>query len=262
MKRIRAALWMETLKVRRTKIFPISIYFFIFLGVMMGMLMFLSMHPEIASRSSTASMKINFLGGSDWKTFYGLMIQIVLTVGVIGSGIITSWGFGREFSDRAVKDLLALPVSRSTIVVSKLIVLFAWTILLLVIVLAAAMLTGLAIRIPGWSETELLPFLKIYLVCALLNGLLITPVAFVASAGRGYMLPISFVILIMILTQLLFVGLPEWSFVFPWALPALFSGVAGKAIPPPGLFSYFIYTVTVFAGLFGTMAWWLFADHK
>ncbi len=262
MKELKAALWVETLKVRRTKIFPISIYFFIFIGVMMGLLMYLSMHPEIASRSSTISMKTSFLGGSDWKAFYALMIQLILTIGVIGSGIITSWVFGREFSDRAIKDILALPVRRSTIVASKLIVLFAWSLLLSVTILLAALLTGLATRIPDWTVLEFFPFLKLYLVCALLNTLLITPVAFVASAGRGYMLPISFVILIMILTQLMFVGLPGLASWFPWAFPALYSGVAGEAIPSPGFFSYVLYMITVLTGLFGTMAWWRYADHK
>jgi len=262
MKKIQAALWMETLKVRRTNIFPISIYFFIFIGVMMGLLMFLSMHPEIANRSATINMKTSFLGGSDWTAFFNLLMQLILTLGVIGAGIITSWGFGREFSDRVGKDLLALPVTRSSIVVSKLIILFVWSILLSLIVLVAAMLTGLAVRIPGWIEGELFPFLKMYMVCAIFNALLITPVAFVASAGRGYMLPISFVILVIIVTQLLFVGVPGFSYWFPWALPALYSGVAGALVPPPGFFSYFIYTFTILAGLFGTIAWWRFADHK
>jgi ABC-2 type transport system permease protein len=234
MKKLKAALWVEMLKVRRSNIFPISIYFFIFIGIMMGLLIFLSMHPEIANRSSTIRMKTSFLGGSDWDALYDLLIQLVLTLGVIGSGIVTSWCFGREFSDRVIKDILALPVRRSTIVTSKLIVLLAWSIVLSVTVLVAA----------------------------LLNSLLITPVAFVASAGRGYMLSISFVILIIILSQLLFVGLPGLTFWFPWALPALFSGVAGAAMLSPGFFSYFLYIVTVLAGLFGTMAWWRWADHK
>ena len=259
---MQAALWMELLKVRKTRIFPISICFFIFIGIMMGFLMFVSQHPEIANRSATISAKTSFLPGSDWTAFYDLLIQIILTVGVIGSGIITSWGFGREFSDRAIKDLLALPVSRSTIVLSKLIVLFAWNIILSITVLVAALFTGLLVQLPGWTEGALFPFLVNYIVCTILNSLLITPVAFVASAGRGYMLPISFVILIMILTQMLFVSLPWISFWFPWALPALFSGVAGEAIPAPGFISYFIYGITVLGGLFGTIAWWRYADHK
>jgi ABC-2 type transport system permease protein len=124
------------------------------------------------------------------------------------------------------------------------------------------MLTGFAVRLPDWNTGDLFPFLKMYILCSLLNALLITPVAFVASAGRGYMLPISFVILIMILTQLLAVGLPGLTFWFPWALPALVSGAGGPALPSPGFFSYFIYIIIVLAGLFGTIAWWRFADHK
>jgi ABC-type transport system involved in multi-copper enzyme maturation permease subunit len=41
---------------------------------------------------------------------------------VIGFAFVTSWVFGREYSDRTVKDLLALPAPRSSIVLSKFIV--------------------------------------------------------------------------------------------------------------------------------------------
>jgi ABC-2 type transport system permease protein len=262
MKAIQAALWMEVLKVRRTTIFPISMFFFIFMGIMMGLLMFVSQHPEIANRSATISMKTSFLGEFSWIAYYSLLIQIILTVGVIGFGIITSWDFGREFSDRVVKDLLALPVPRFTIILAKLVILFFWSMILSVIVLVAAILTGLAVRIPGWTAVAWFPFLGNYIVCTVFNALLVTPVAFVASAGRGYLLPVSFIILIMILTQLLFVGLPGAAFWFPWALPALVSGVAGETIPQPGFISYLIYGLTVLAGLFGTIAWWQYADHK
>ena len=262
MKRLQAALWVEFLKVRRTKILPVSFFFFMFIGVMMGMLLFLSMHPELASRSSTISMKTSFLGGSDWNAFYDLLIQIILTVGVIGFGFITSWSFGREFSDRAIKDLLALPVSRSTLVISKFLVLFIWSILLGITVLLAAIGTGLLVQIPGWNPAALYPFIGKYMVCVFLNTLIITPVALVASIGRGYMLPISFVILILIVTQLLFVGLPGLTFWFPWAIPALYSRVAGEAIPAPGIISYLLFLLTILAGLFGTLFWWRYADHK
>lgn len=262
MKAIRAPLWIELLKVRRTKIFPISLLFFVFMGVVMGLLMYVSQHPEIASRSATLQVKSSFLGEFSWTAYNDLLIQIILTVGVIGFGIITSWVFGREFSDRVIKDLLALPVPRFMIILAKLIILVFWSVVLAFTVLLAAVLTGLVVRIPGWSEVAWLHFLGNYLTCTVLNALLITPVAFVASAGRGYLLPVGFIILILILTQLLFVGLPGIAFFFPWALPALVSGVAGEGIPQAGFISYIIFGLTVLAGLFGTIAWWQFADHK
>ena len=56
---------------------------------------------------------------ADWQTYLGLLNQITAGAGLLGFALVTSWVFGREYSDRTVKDLLALPVSRSSIVVSK-----------------------------------------------------------------------------------------------------------------------------------------------
>lgn len=228
----------------------------------MGLLMFVLLHPEIANRSATIKAKTSFLAGSDWTAFFELIIQIILALGVIGFGILTSWCFGREFSERVVKDLLALPVPRSAIVFSKLAILFVWSLLLSIIFLGSALLTGTVVGIPGWNQAALSPFLENYMVCTILTTLLITPVAFVASAGRGYMLPISFVILVLILTQLLFLGVPTLSIWFPWAIPALYSGIAGDAVPQPTKISYLLYALVVLGGLFGTTSWWRYADHK
>ena len=101
-----------------------------------------------------------------------------------------------------------------------------------------------------------------FLICAILNIFLITPVAFVASAGRGYLLSISFVILSLILTQLIFVGIPGGSPWLPWALPALYSGVAGEAAPDAKVISYVLFAIAVAAGYAGTVAWWRWADQK
>ena len=262
MRALRTALWMEILKIRKSTVFQVSVYFFVFIGAVMGLLMYLSLHPEIASRSSTMEMKTSFLAGSDWDSFFTLLIRIVLTVGVIGSGIITSWSFGREFADHVVKDLLALPVSRSTIVLSKFIVLFIWSNLLMIVAMIAALLAGALIQLPGWSNADFPAFLISYLVCSVLNTLLITPVAFIASAGRGFILPISFVILVLILTQFLFIGLPGFSIWFPWALPALYSGIAGLMAPAAHGITWLLYALVVLAGLLGTIFWWIFADHR
>ena len=262
MKTLQPALWMEILKIKKSPVFKISFFFFIFIGIIMGMLMYLSLHPDIARRSSTLEFKTSFLGGSDWSAFFGLLMQLILTLGVIGSGIITSWVFGREFADRAIKDLLALPVSRSTIVLSKFLVLFIWSMLLMLLMLLAALFTGALIGLPGWTDADLFPFLRNYLMCAILNTLLITPVAYVASAGKGYMLPISFVILILILTQFIFVGIPDLAIWFPWALPALYSGVAGSIAPDPGMISWVLFGALVAGGSAGTLLVWRFGDHK
>lgn len=262
MKTLQPALWMEILKIRKSPVFKISFLFFIFIGMMMGLLMYLSMHPDIARRSSTLEFKTSFLAGSNWSAFFGLLMQLILTLGMIGSGFITSWVFGREFADRVIKDLLALPVSRSVIVLSKFLVLFFWSFLLMGLMLIASLLTGAMIGIPGWADADLTPFLKNYMMCGFLNTLLITPVAYLASAAKGYMLPISFIILILILTQFIFVGVPDLAIWFPWALPALYSGVAGPIAPDPVLISWVLFGAVVAAGSAGTLLVWRYGDHQ
>ena len=48
---------------------------------------------------------------------------------------------------------------------------------------------------------------------------------------------------------------------FPWAIPALFSGVAGPLSPKPEAVSYIILGLTSLLGIAGTAAWWRYADQ-
>ena len=80
----------------------------------------------------------------------------------------------------------------------------------------------------------------VFMSTALLTLILSTPIAFFASIGRGYLLPIGFIILIIILTQLIMVVLPGLAPYIPWAIPALFCGAAGPSGPQIGAVSYLI----------------------
>jgi ABC-2 type transport system permease protein len=249
------------LKVRKSKIFPATIIFFAFIAVMMGLLMFVTRHPELAGRSATMSAKASRLGNADWPNFLNLLIQTILALGPLGFGIVTSWVFGREFSDHVVKDLLALPVPRSMIVTAKFILVAAWNILLSIVLFSVALLTAWAVGIPGWSFSLAQDAFSTFFVSAILTILLVSPVAFVASFSRGYLLPIGFVILVLIMTQLVGMALPGAMAYFPWAIPALCSGVAGSSLPPPQLVSYLVLGFTSIAGFVGTVAWWDLADQ-
>ena len=257
-----ASFWAEGLKVRKSKMFVITLVFFAFIASMMGFMMFVVHHPELAGRSAALSAKTSALGNGDWPTFLGLLTQIILALGPIGFGMVTSWVFGREYADRVAKDMLALPVSRTTIVISKYVVIGIWCILLALTLFLSGLVIGLAIGIPGWSSIDALKAFTIFMTSAILTMLLCTPVAFLACMSRGYLLPVGFAILTLILTNFTAIGLPNIMPYFPWAVPALYTGIAGRELPQAGVPSYFILFSTGILGFFATSAWWRFADQK
>jgi ABC-2 type transport system permease protein len=186
---------------------------------------------------------------------------MVLTLGAMGPAIVTIWVFGREYSDRTVKDLLVLPVSRINIVVSKFIIVFLWSILLLFLLFCFGIIAGLVIRLDGWNSDLVRHNIIVYSVSSLLTILLFPVVTIITCMSRGYLLPTSFAILMMIMTQFIYIGFPIITPYFPWAVPGLYSGVAGPFSPKPEALSYVILGLTSFAGIAGTAAWWRYADQ-
>ncbi|WP_039838516.1 ABC transporter permease, partial [Paenibacillus sonchi] len=61
------------------------------------------------------------------------------------------WVFGREFSDRTIKDLLAKPISRAKIVLSKFLVILAWCLLLSIYMFAVGLAVGALLGAQGGS---------------------------------------------------------------------------------------------------------------
>jgi len=262
MKGLKAALWTEFIKVRKSKTLPATIIIFTFTATMIGFLMLVAKDPEFAATSAIVKTKASFIAKADWPSFFNLLIQIVLTMGPIGFGIVTIWMFGREYSDRVIKDLLALPISRAKIVTAKFILILAWCLLLGIILLSIGILIVLVIGLDGLSMGTMIQGIKVYFGSTLLSIFLVTPVALVTSIGRGYLLPIGIVIIVLIITQILFVGAPNLTYYFPWAVPALFSRIGGNSFPPPGIISYFLFSIVCIVGLFATISWWKNSDQK
>ncbi len=132
MKKLAVSLWAESLKVRKSRVFWISLVFFIFIAFMMGLMMYIQKHPELSEKLGLIGTKASILdlGENDWQSYFGLLIEILAGVGLIGFGFVTAWVFGREYTDHTLKDILAMPVSRTSIVISKLIVVVVWSLLL------------------------------------------------------------------------------------------------------------------------------------
>ncbi len=249
------AIWVEFLKARRSKMPLFTALGFAMVPFGGGFFMIVLKDPEMARRVGLISAKAQLtMGAADWPSYLRFLTLGVGVGGIILFGIITSWVFGREYSDRTVKDLLALPTSRSAIVLSKCIVVAIWSAAVTVITCLITFCIGTALGLPPvpphifWQSGINIS------VAACLTIALTTPIAFFASAWHGYLPPIGIMIFAMVLAQ--FTNAAGWGEYFPWSIPALY--VEGNGL---SMASFVIVLLTSIAGLVSTFIWWEWADQ-
>jgi len=260
MKNFSAALWAEVLKFRRSKL-P----FFTALGCSIvpligGLFMVILKDPEAAKSMGLISTKAQLLAGTaDWPTFFGILTQAISVGGAIIFSIIAVWVFGREFSDRTAKELLALPTPREAIVSAKFVIIILWSLMLAAYIFIFGIVIGYLVVIPDWSVELLRSAMFDFFGSAVLVISMLSFVAFAASLGRGFMPPIGWLILTITLSQIAVItGWGDW---FPWSVPALFSGMAGPRANLLGTHSYILVIITSLLGFIATYYWWRSADQ-
>lgn len=260
MRNFRAAMWSEVLKVRRSKIFWITILAFSFITLVLALMMFILKNPELARNAGLLGAKAQIIGEANWTSYFDILAQIIAMGGLIGFGFVNSWIFGREFSDRTANNLLALPTSRSVVVLAKFVVMLFWCILLALIVFAEGIFAGKIINLAGWSGQIFFLGVNKLTITSIFTIVVSTPVAFFASFGRGFLPPMGFVVGTMAISQ--FAAALGHGRYFPWAIPALYSGAAGPEQATLEVTGIIIVLMTGIIGLLATLLWWRFADQS
>ena len=249
------ATWVEFLKARRSKMPLFTALGFAMVPLGGGFFMIVLKDPEMARRVGLISDKARLtMGAADWQTYLRFLTLAVGAGGIILFGLIAAWVFGREYSDRTIKDLLALPTSRSTIVLSKLIVIAAWSAAVTTSTCLITLLVGTILGLPSVPPHMFWQTGMMIVVAVCLTITLVTPIAFAASAGHGYLPPIGVMILLMGLSQL--INAAGYGEYFPWSVSALY--VQGENL---GAISFIIVILTGIIGLIGTFLWWERADQ-
>ncbi len=258
------SLWVELQKAQRSKTLWITALG-IFLAVLIGgLFMYILKDPEQARRLGLVGAKAQIFGGTaDWPSFFNLVLILVSVGGLIIFGFIFVWVFGREFSDKTVYDMLALPTSRVTIVSAKIITAAYWSLALILLVFVLMLAVGAILQLPEWSAATVLNGLALLLGTGSLTILLCIPFGLVASFTRGYLPAVGGIFLVLILGQVISqLGNGQY---FPWTVPMLYSGAAealtGKAATPLGLISYILVGGVGVISLIATGAWWRYADQ-
>lgn len=255
MNNIKQAVWVESLKARRSKVPLLTTLGFLMIPMVGGLFMIILKDPEFARRVGLISIKAQVMAGvADWPTFLNLLAQSIAIGGIILFGFIGSWVFGREYANRTVKDLLALPTSRSAIVLAKFVLIMVWSAVLSTFVYFVGLGVGAAVGLPQASSEVLWQGTITFAITAALTITLVTPIAFFASAGHGYLPPMGVTILAIFLAQI--IAVVGWGEYFPWSIPALIS--QGGQLE---YISYLIVILTSVAGFAGTFIWWEFADQ-
>jgi ABC-2 type transport system permease protein len=251
-------IWIETRKAIRSRMPLWTALGALFMPLGIAFLIFVSKNPEISQKLGLVSAKADLIAyaATDWVTYLGLFGQMLAAGGFLLFILIVSWLFGREFTDGTLKDMLAVPVQRSSILLAKFIVMTVWSAVLTLFICMVGLVMGTLIHLPGGSPGVILQGSTLVLITACLAIVVVLPFALFASAGRGYLLPIGLAVLTLMMTNLVaIVGYGEY---FPWAVPGLFA----QAKSPLAPVSYWIAILTGLAGMLATYLWWKYADQS
>ncbi|HBS85943.1 MAG: hypothetical protein A2W91_08690 [Bacteroidetes bacterium GWF2_38_335] len=249
----------ELTKLKRSRVFWITTIIFIILPMMTGFLVYLSKHPEIASKLGMMGTKAQILKTNDWQGYFNLVHQSCSSLGLIGFGFIAAWVFGREYTDRTIREMLVLPIPRASYVYAKLLLVALWSLMLVSIMYLVFIVIGMNLGLEGWNNHAFIDFNTRYFVAALLTVLLSTPIVFISSVTRGFFAPIGFVFLTMMLAQ--FAGVAGVGPYFPWSVPGLYAmnqAAEGMQITAASFVIVGIFSVI---GLMGTLWYWRKADQ-
>ena len=251
-------IWVELRKAIRSRMPVWTALGSLFMPLGMAFLIFLARNPELSRKLGLVSAKANLIAYSatDWPTYLGLFGQIVGVGGFFFFVMAISWIFGREFADGTLKDMLAVPVQRSSILLAKFIVMVIWSAAMTIVIAIIGLSMGAIIQLPGGSLSVILHGSTVAAIAACLCIAVVLPFALFASAGRGYLLPLGMAVLALITANLVVVV--GWGEYFPWAVPMLYA--QGKSYTGP--ISYWIVFLTGLAGMIATYVWWKYADQS
>lgn len=155
-----------------------------------------------------------------WPQLVGAASQITAAGGFLAFGVALSWLVGREFAERTIAGLFALPVSRAQVALAKLAVFAGATVPVALMLTAVVLMVGLASGL-GAPDPDAWSGLARLFILTVLTGFLAWPAAWVATLGRGLLPGIAATVVLIVTAQVFAVaGTGAW---FPVAAPALWA---------------------------------------
>lgn len=189
----------------------------------------------IASGNSQLLAKAGEWGTADWHGLVGSAQQIVGASGMIACSVLLAWLYAREFTDRTISGLFALPISRRQLASAKLVVYAGWALLISGTLPIAVLLLGLLLGYGAPAEPAWLDLTR--LVALMVGTAVVTlPVAWMATATRSLLAGIGTGIGLVVLSQVgVLSGGGGW---IPTAAPSLLALFPGSVAPAQLLLAF------------------------
>ncbi|WCF10888.1 ABC transporter permease [Paenibacillus thiaminolyticus] len=230
----------ELLKLKRAKMFVVSL-----IGaaaapamVCIGYLDYMATKPGMPVLFSEAWSQTN--------------LYTTLLIGTLLYGVITAYLFNREYAEDTVKNLLTIPVSRTGLIASKLVLLFLWMMILTFTSWGLTFIFGLLAQYEGLTAAVVLQSLKEFFIGGSLLFLLSTPTMFVSFLFKNYVPTIIFTAVITMGNVAL--ANREYKAIFPWsAVHVIAENGFVPAYPP--LYSYAVIIAAAVIGLAATIVY-------
>ncbi|BFH60119.1 ABC transporter permease [Paenibacillus azoreducens] len=238
-------LYTELLKLKRAKMFMVSLIgaaaapFMIFIGY----LGYKAKNPDKSVMFSEVWSQTN--------------LYTILLIGTLLYGVITTYLFNREYTEDTLKNLLTIPVPKSSLIVSKLVLLFFWIMILTFTSWSLILILGLFAQYEGLSAGVIVLSLKKFFVGGSLLFLLSTPTMFVAFLFKNFVPTIIFTAVITMGNVAL--ANHDDKAIFPWSAAHV---IAENGFVPayPPFYSYVSIIATSIIGLLATMAYFKKTD--
>lgn len=250
----------EFIKLRRSKVTWLTLLAFSLVPLACGLFMWIVREPGRAAKLGLLGTKASFVGlEATWAGYFGMLVQAMGIVGMLLLSVIASYIFGRESSERTAKNMLALPIGRHGFVAAKLGVALAWFAAIVLFGLAEAFAVGSVLGLPGLTAAVAARGVREVLLAAGISFLLVPVTAWIATMGKGYLPPLGFAILTLVLGNIL--GATGWGKWFPWSIVPLFAGTAGPRAETLAPGSLIVVLLTFAAGIVATIAQLRWADN-
>lgn len=192
-----------------------------------------------------------------WEAFLNDTFFMYSTViGLMGFGILSSWVFGREYQDQTFKDLLSLPISRTSLVCAKFLALELCFIGITALAIGVTFTLGSCFHLADFNLTLVGSIVKRIVIATSYNIGLCFLFPFIASMSRDILVPVS-VSFGALITAVIFGSQPIGRYI-PWSIPGIY-------LSNPQLINWISrlsISGIVFIGIYGTILWWNYADQK